>query len=396
MRRYYRSEIPESSLASNQLDGSRAQLARQGAIGGGGRVERVTGDPDDIRLDVDYRGRYAERIAQELREVIASSDIVKPPYATVGASQETDAYYAAELVDSQPAQVQAPGAVSVGADLSKAGTRNTHWLAVDTTVSQPEPGHPFGNDIDVTVGLPADARRVRIVDATSEPTQRSRPDPVATVEAEHGSVAQYDPAGESIDDPIYLYDLEYDLQGDVDVGVWDTYGHDTIRDADGVVAWARVFDTGHEFDESALVLENGLLRLTIDEPTNADETALLEAEAWDPSAAGGDGAWTTISLPEYDADLDTDWQPADVDLTHIGQARIAAQVEFEAVAGANAGDVYAADVQLDRGHDRAFVTETSDGELPADLQALLEPIASESVLDPGVEQTLAAREEVRP
>jgi len=388
MRRYYRSEIPESSLTSSRLDASRAQLARQGALNGGGRVERISGDPDDIRLDVNYRGKYAERIAQELREVIASDDIEAAPYATVDASQGMDAYYVAELVDSQPAQTQAAGAVSVGADLSKKGTRKEVWLAVETSTSQPDPGHEFGNNTDAIVGLPADARLVEIVDSMSSPTQRDRPSPVATVEAKHGAVELYDASAEAFDDPIYLYDLAYDLQGDVDVGVWDTYGNDTILDADDVVCWARVFDTAHEFGEGELVLENGRLRLSI------DETTTLEAEMYDDST----DAWTTVDLPSYaDGDLDTDWLPVDVDLTHIGQAHLAAQVEFEAVTGTHAGDVYSLDLELERGRDvlEVWIPASVTDPVPTDLQALLEPIASTSVVDSGVEQGLVAREEVR-
>jgi len=142
------------------------------------------------------------------------------------------------------------------------------------------------------------------------------------------------------------------------------------------------------------VCSNGLLRLTIDEPTTADETAALEAEAGD----GDTDSWTTIDLPSYaDGDLVTDWQPADVDLTHIGQARVAAQVEFEAVAGDNEGDVYAVDVELERGREslEVWVPGGASGAIPTDLETMLEPIAATSHVDSGVEQELVAREEVR-
>ena len=391
MRRYYRTEIPESSIASNRLDASRAQLARQGVLNGSGRVERVSGEAADIRLDVDYRGKYAERMARELREVLSSNDIEAAPFAAVEASQPSDSYYTAELVDDEPAMPQAAGAVSVGATLTEKGTRKEQTITVETSPAQPDPGHSFGNETTGLVGIPAAARRIRIVDSTNSPTERARPAPVATVDAEHGAVDLFDATSESIDEPVYLYDLAYRLQGDVDPGVWDTYGHDSILDADDVVAWGRVFSPSHDFGGDEIVLESGLLRITIDEPTNADATAALEAEEWDT----GVDSWTAVDLPTYDAALDTDWQPADVDLTHIGQARVAAQIEFEAVAGTNAGDVYPVDVQLDRGRDALFVTETSAGELPPDLEALLEPIAATSVVDPGVEQGLVAREEVR-
>ncbi|GAA0539632.1 hypothetical protein ABNG02_15730 [Halorubrum ejinorense] len=391
-RRYYRSEISESSIASNRLDASRARLSRQGVLGGSGRVERLSGEASDIRLDVDYRGKYAERMARELREILSSNDIEAAPFAAVEESQPSDAYYTAELVDDEPAMPQAAGAISVGANLTKKGTQKEQTITVETSPSQPDPGHPFGNDTDAIVGIPADARRVRIVDSTSQPTQRERPTPVATVEAKHGAVDQYDATAEAIDDPVYLYDLDYQLQGDVDAGVWDTYGHDSILDADDVVAWGRVFSTSHDF-AGAIVIENGLLRLTIDEPTTADATAALETETYD---AGAD-TWTAVDLPSYDADLATDWQPADVDLMDIGQARVAAQIEFEAVAGTNAGDVYAVDVELERGREslEVWIPGSVSEAIPPDLEALLDPIASTSVVDTGVEQGLVAREEVR-
>jgi hypothetical protein len=153
-----------------------------------------------------------------------------------------------------------------------------------------------------------------------------------------------------------------------------------------------VYARDHEFTGS-VVLSNGRLRVTIDEPTAADATASLTAEEWDSSA----GAWAAVSLPEYDADLDTDWQPADIDLTHIGQARVAAQVEFEAVAGTNAGDVYAVDIELERGREalEVWIPESVSDPIPDDLKALLSPVAATSIVDSGVEQGLVAREEVR-
>jgi len=215
---------------------------------------------------------------------------------------------------------------------------------------------------------------------------------VETVEAEHGAVDLYDATSEAIDEPLYLYDLPYGAQGDVDPGVWDTYGQADRLDEDGVVAWGRVFDTGHDFTGS-VVIENGLLRLTIDEPDASDETASLEVEEYDADTS----EWTAVALPVYPDDADTDWQPADVDLTHIGQARVAAQVEFEAVAGVDEGDVYSVDVELERGRSdvEVWIPESVTEAIPADLEALLGEIASTSVVDSGVEQQLVARNEVR-
>ena len=75
-----------------------------------------------------------------------------------------------------------------------------------------------------------------------------------------------------------------------------------------------------------------------------------------------------------DGDLATDWQPVDVDLITVGQARVRAQIEFEATAGTNAGDVYALDVALFRGWSDLLITipaSVSDP-VPDDLETLLE------------------------
>jgi len=72
-------------------------------------------------------------------------------------------------------------------------------------------------------------------------------------------------------------------------------------------------------------------------------------------------------------------------------------VEFEAVAGAAEGEVYSLDVELERGRSdlEVWIPESVTDPIPDDLRSLLEPIASTSVVDSGVEQGLVAREEVR-
>jgi hypothetical protein len=67
------------------------------------------------------------------------------------------------------------------------------------------------------------------------------------------------------------------------------------------------------------------------------------------------------------------------------------------VAGAAEGDVYALDVELERGREEleVWIPASVSDAIPSDLQALLEPIASTSVVDSGVEQRLVARTEVR-
>ena len=274
--------------------------------------------------------------------------------------------------------------------LSKVGTRKTHLRAVETSPSQPDPGHEFGNETDALVGLPAAARRVEAVDSTTAPEQRERPGPVETREGAHGDVDIYDLDAIDIDAPVIVYKLAYEREAETAVHVYDTRGRDAkyVESEDGRVrTWETVFATDHERGADAeAIIENGLLRVRIDEPDDGDETAALEAEEWDAGAE----EWTAITLPEYPGDLETDWQPADVDVTRIGQARVAGRVAFEAVGGAEAGEWATVGLHLDRGAERVWFREVA-GSIPSSLMALLEPIASTTIIDTGVTQSIVAR-----
>ncbi|RLM81285.1 hypothetical protein DVK05_09825 [Halorubrum sp. Atlit-8R] len=392
--RIYTIPLPEATTP-DERDSLGTQLSEQGVLGSDAIVEALSSQAADLTLTGRYAlGRYySELVATELEEL---ADSALGAVSLYGGDSNRSGYYQIESADVEPVHAGGRDIWEWTLTLTNAGTRKSHLQALETLPSQPDPGHEFGSDLDGHVGIPAAARQVRAVDSTSEPTQRTRPTPVATVATEFGDVDRFDATTLSIDEPVLLYDVSPDAQAAVDVRVYDTNGRDSKfieGDSGRVRAWQSVYAHDHEFTGS-VVLSNGLLRLTIDEPTTADATAALEAEQWDADT----DTWTAVDLPSYaDGDLDTDWQPADVDLTHIGQARVAAQVEFEAVAGTNQGDVYAVDVDLERGRETLEVwAPESVAELPPpDLEALLEPIASTSVLDSGVEQGLVAREEVR-
>jgi hypothetical protein len=395
----YAIDLPDRTVEIAPRSGGH-ETATAAVLDEGTYVESTGVSAQSVDVDVQFDGDRRATWQADALETLGNNPAIGVLPLGGSTHAGVDGYYVASSTRRDPRLAEPSGADLTASDaiesvtltLERAGTRKRHVLAVETSPSQPDPGHPFGNDTDAIVGIPADARRVRIVDSTSSPTQRERPVSVETVEAEHGAIDLFDATAEAIDDPVYLYDLDYSLQGDVDLGVWDTYGQADPVDEDGVVAWGRVFDTAHDFTGS-VVVEDGLMRMIVDEPTNADETATLDVEAYD---AGAD-AWTTVDLPAYPGTLDTDWQPVDVDLVHIGQASVRAQVEFEAVAGVEEGDVYALDVELERGREEleVWIPASVSDAIPSDLQALLEPIASTSVVDSGVEQRLVARTEVR-
>jgi len=394
----YKTPIPDATTPTER-EGLATQLTEQGVLGGDAIVDALSSEAADLTLTgrYAYGQYYSELLAHELEELADSSLSAVPLY---GGDSARAGYYEASTATVEPVHSGGRDIWEWELSLTRVGTRKSHLQAVETTISQPTPGHSFGNDQTTEVAIPAAAQTIRVIDSTSQPTERSRPTPVRTVATEFGDVDIYDATAESIGEPVYLYDVAKDAQPPVDVHVYDTNGRDSkYIEADNgrVRAWQSVFDTAHEFGEGAIVLENGRLRITIDEPTNDDATASLEAEQWDPGTAGGDGAWTTVDLPTYPDTLDTDWEPVDVDLVRIGQAHLAAQVEFEAVAGTNVGDVYSLDLELERGRDvlEVWIPASVTDPVPTDLQALLTPIASTSVVDSGVEQGLVAREEVR-
>lgn len=389
-KRLYRTPLPDDSLTETgeQLD---AELAPIDVLGDRGEVERVSSSAPDLQLGASYRGRYADRLGLELLELL-ESPISELPLANVEGRGFDDGYYTVSNVrDGGLVAPQSTGATSVQASLSKVGTRNTHLIGVTARLATPEPPHEFGNDTDALVGIAADASNVRVVNSTLKPDVRISPTPVETVTSQHGDVDLYDAADEDYPDvPTFLYDLDYEPQGDVDPGLWDTFGgsYGTMSyganygaapplDDDGIVDWQRVFDTGHD-PRGVLILDNGLLRLYL------SDSGGLSVREYDADA----DEWDAVDLPA------SDYQLVDADIRAITPPRVEAQLEF---ADGDTGDLYAVDVALDRGREdvQIWIPESVDDPIPDDLADRLEPIASTSVVDPGVRQSLVSREEVR-
>ena len=390
----YTIPLPEATTPTDQ-DALGTRLSEQGVLGSDAIVEALSSQAADLTLTGRYAfGRYySELVATELEEL---ADSAIGAVSLYGGDSNRSGYYQIESAQVEPVHAAGRDVWEWTLSLTSSGTRKSQLQALETALSQPSPGHEFGNETTALVGVPAAAPQVRAVDSMSSPTERTRPTPVDTVATEFGDVDRFDATALSIDEPVLLYDVAPDAQAAVDARVYDTNGRDSkfIEGDNGRVrAWQSVFARDHEFTGS-VVCSNGLLRLTIDEPTNADATAALDAETYD----AGTDSWSAVDLPSYaDGSLETQWVPVDVDITYIGQARVAAQIEFEAVAGTNAGDIYAVDVELERGREslEVWIPETVSDPIPDDLEALLEPIASTSVVDSGVEQGLVAREEVR-
>ncbi len=367
IRRLYRTPIPESAYRDSG-ETQRTQLAKVAALSGNGSVQSTGTSPGELTLNVQYRGKYAGRLALELSELLHSDAFNGLPYAPTEGSAEDDGYYSAESVSPGRIRPQTDRAVDVDATLARDGTRGDMLQGVETAKGAKE--NDFGSDQTTHIAIPASASMVRWWDGIAGVEW---PSPVETRSAEFGDLELYSVDDSSFSDPTLLYKPEsYDAIGDVDVGVWDTYGADSKRDQEDVVQWQRVFSAQHD-PRGAMVLENGLLRLTLD-----DQAETIEAERWSA------GSWTTESLAG-------DWAPLDVDVRTIAPARLEARILWS-----DGSERYPLDLLLARGMEDALWVRTPNAQspTPTGLVDQLEPIASETIYDAGGQQGLVKREEV--
>lgn len=377
--RLYSVALPEATTRSVE-DTVGTQLAEQGVLGEDAIVEALSGQAADLTLTGQYAlgTYYSQLLAAELSELADATLSGLPLTGTAGSRA---GYYEVASADVGPVHAGGRDIQEFTVSLTRIGTRNSQFQAVDTTVTQPAPGTPYGTGESGLVGIPAAARLVEAVDTAAQPSQRAQPAPTSTVTTAFGDVDLYDVTAVPFSDPVYIYDVAKDAQPPVDVAVYDTRGRDSkyIEASNGRVrAWQRVFARSHEFDDS-VVLSNGRLRLRLTEPPTGASTPLT-AERY------SSGSWSGVGLPA------TGWAPVDVDITALGMARVEAQVTFS-----DGADRYALDLVLDRGRSdvAVWIPRTETRSVPSGLFDLLEPVAADSATDPGVTQRLVARSEVR-
>lgn len=365
----------------------RQQLASAGLLNqDGGNVEQVASEPADQRIRGHYRGRYAAKMAQELEE-LASSGIEALPVTALedAASTSLDGYYEIESADIGPPRAATEAVQRYDLSLSKKGTRNSHWRALETNPSQVDHDEQWGNDQTELVGVPSTASKVRwyrdensaVAPATSTTTRQ----------AELGDVDMYDLADgraalglDGDQGPWLVYDVDYGAEELVDVRVWDTRGYDSKHDADGGLQWAKLFNTQHDF-AAPVILDTGVLRLEIDEPNQT-----IAAQEWDASTS----AWTDVTLTN-----DSAWTLFDADLVEIGMTRAEAQLTFS-----DGSELFALDAIVERGADVVLFAnpqaeDPNPEPIPQGLLDWLDPIAASTVYDTGASKGLVSRQEVR-
>lgn len=363
----------------------RRNLAGQGALGGeNAAVESISLEPGERSLVGSYRGLRAAMLAQRLEELfdapLFDDGEVVAFYNSASASQ-VDGYYTLRNVDVEPSIPQTDTHQRFDGVLTKKGTRQTHWRSVTTAPVQLTTD--FGSDTTGYVGVHANASKIIWFDPVGK--EEVSASLVETRNAEHGDVEIYDTQAPTFTgsdvDPVLLYELDYSDEGAVDCRVYDDRGNASKTDGNGHLQWQSVFRPTHDV-EGKFVVSNGLRRLTFDDANNS-----LTAEAWDE----GTTSWTSTSLGA------SDWQLYDTDLTHVGIARVDAQVTFEDTTG---GTLFRLDMRLHRGYNdpQWFVPPdetTNSGTTPSGLQTLLNPIANDDTVHPQDRHTLTARKDVR-
>jgi hypothetical protein len=362
----------------------RQQIASSGVLNqDGGNIEQIASEPADQQIRGHYRARYAAKMAQELEE-LASSGLGPLPVTALSDSVSTalDGYYEIESADIAPPRAATEAVQRYDVSLSKKGTRNSAWRALETNPSQVDHDEQWGNDTTELVGMPSTASKVRWYrDETSAVAPASA---TSTRQAELGDVEIFDLADGrsalslSSDQDLWLiYDIDYGAEETVDIRVWDTRGYDSKHDNDGGLQWAKLFNTQHDFDD-LVVLDSGVLRLELDEAAGT-----ITAETWESSTS----SWTSVGMSN-----DSSWSLLDVDLTHVGMVRVDAQLTFS-----DGSSLYALDAILGRGDDSVLFA-IPDGEsapIPSGIVDWLDPVAASTVYATAGQKDLIDRQEVR-
>lgn len=404
-----------------------------GGESGAGSVQSVSLDPGQQLIQGSYRSypELGELMGRQMEELFSAGGIQYVPYFGASGPDSIDGYYTLDQADVGPADASTGAVQTYDGTVTKAGTKKTHLravrvapTAVDTVgASNYSDDDPPANPEQVM--LPTDVRRPRWFDPLSgtvepaEPLNRWQYPETAGELVDFrtyalSSASFYDPTDAAPTPPALVYEYPYGREFRMDVRCWDTTpgvkgerkviegdlaAGSRVGGPDAVVgeavvgespaehnvavaaAWQRCFRAGHEF-RGACVLDNGVLRLHLD-----DERGSISAER----SRGHFSEWAAQPLRA------SKWALADVDVTHIGLARVDAQIEWR---HGDTGDLYATDCSLPRGHEDAIFTvaQNQTGAAPHGLAQKLAPIAKfggVTVRTPHTTADIIPREDLR-
>ena len=368
---------PNNRIAS-QIQ--QAGLVQQGGVA----TEQIATSNVDLTLTGQWRygERFGRKTARELESLGEGSYAALALFDADSAELRRETgYYELANVDVSPAHPTSEDVFEFTVGLNETGTRETHWRAVRTT--QETVDTLFTGTDTSYVAIPNEATKTQWYDS-QEGTEKATA--TYTVEAEFGDVDRYDPTDSTFDDPILLYELDFDQEGRIDAKVWDDRGRDkffTYSDSESntvdINQWAHVFHSAWEFDGTP-VIDTGRLRVWFDPPAGANRDDIY-AETWDDF----NNEWSTVGLPS------TSYDVIDVDLISIGPAEVTAQLlwtdgtELDRINGI-----------FDRGDDSVLWTETDNETTTAQgVKDAIMAIARQTDQNVAPAQTVIARSEAR-
>lgn len=374
-------------------DDRRREISSEGTLGDGQpSVTSISPEAETRKIQAQYIGQFAELSATEIRELFSASGISVVPYSSTDSSSLLEeGYYTLRESRNQPTRPSERRAQEFEGQLTKVGTRRSHWRTAETAPTTET--NPFGTDSNQYLGLSTRAEKVQWYGRTTGTIEDATA--VETRQGEHDELKIYDAQNSSISDPTLIYRIDYRQEWPTDPRVWDdrnqsktlevttsgdtvgsaTVGSAAVSETRDAVQWQRVFATDHEYVGTP-VFENDLLRLEMAEGDR------IYAYEWNDT----DTVYEVIQLGN------SPWRLFDLDTLRIGTERIDAQLEFKDETGSTKHNL---NMSLKRGWDTVlFTVPQNEDPAPQGLIDRLKPIAATTQEDPGEVGDVIKRSEV--
>lgn len=365
----YTIPITETNQGQISADNSKRVSSQSSLSTDFGDVQETGAQPGTRPVSGAVKGLYSDLITKELSELAQAPNYGSVVYFTDDSDPLDDAYVTVENFKRNPANPRTDQIWQYDGRLTEQGTNRSHYRAVETQpVSISNPFDGSGTDL---IGLPATATKVSWYDEKGQ--SREAATIQSTITGRFNDVETYDPAEPSFNNPTLIAKVPYSDEGGIDARVWDDFDRSQL-DGNSINSWQKVFATGHNFN-GALVIENGLLRLTADEDAQS-----LSFEEWDT----GTSSYSTVQLGS------SSWMLDEINLTRISPTRTEGQMRFT-----DGSTFHTLDYQVNRASNRVlFITPTNEGSIPSGLSTLLSPIAEDWSNESQPIQKILARSEV--
>lgn len=364
--------IPDRDQQKTQTKQSKRVSKKPSLTSDSGDVQETGSSPGARPVNGVLKGEYAKLISKQLEELAVNGNYDSVAYFTDDNDPLNDAYVTVEQFSVNPIDPKTPLLWEYDGRISEAGTRQSHFRAVETQVVPID--NPFSDGSDPRVAIPTSANAVRWYDDVSQQIEN-----VAgfssgqTAQGRNQEIIRYNPTNASFDDPTLLYRDSYEVEGGHDARVWDDFGRAQF-DENGVNSWQKVFSTGHNFNGVARV-ENGLVRLNL-------EPFSLDVEQWDSV----NEQYDAVSLGVSDWALDT------FNFTRISPGRVEGQLGLRDVIS---DQLYNINFQVNRSTQNIlFTVPPNAGSPPQGVIDLLDPVAETWSQAPQNIVTIKAKSEV--